>query len=165
MKNIGDRYDRLTIVADSGKRYLGGKIFICLCDCGVKKEIPAKCIGDTVKSCGCLRSETAKNMVTDMNSAHNNTVIGDCAGTRTSIYESWKKIINGCCRKAIKNKREPRVCREFDPRWLKFEAFLEDFGQIRRDQTISRINNKLPWSKENCFVNVGRRSKAKSATK
>ena len=52
---IGDKFNKLTIIAESPKRAAnGGKYWLCQCDCGNIKEIRADHLknGHT-QSCGC----------------------------------------------------------------------------------------------------------------
>ena len=55
MNEIGNKYNLLTILEDTGKRYRGLVIYKCRCDCGniVEVNINKLHTGHT-KSCGCL---------------------------------------------------------------------------------------------------------------
>lgn len=54
--NIGDKFDRLTVKADTGKRRANGEaIFLCRCDCGNEVEVRSSNIGRNSKSCGCTK--------------------------------------------------------------------------------------------------------------
>ena len=60
---IGDKYDRLTIIEDLGTRPIGHqgartRYFLCECECGNKVEVRAGDIGGKTKSCGCLHRDT-----------------------------------------------------------------------------------------------------------
>lgn len=60
---IGQRFGRLTIIGDTGKRcHQGNVIWLCRCDCGTEKEIKSNNLtsGNT-RSCGCLRREARFN--------------------------------------------------------------------------------------------------------
>lgn len=159
MIEIGKKYNRLTVISDSFERYKRNIIYICKCDCGNEIKVRGGAItsGNT-KSCGCLHKELAKKLQHETCFTHGKTLDKACNSKRSSIHESWRKIRIGCVRKALKiRKYSTKVCQEYDKRWDKFENFYQDFGDIKQEQTISRINNQLPWSKENCFVNIGRR--------
>lgn len=92
---------------------------------------------------------------------HGHTAHGVLNG-HTPIYRAWMKIRAGV--KAGQEAGFNLVCHEFDPRWDDFENFLADFGEIGYNETISRKDNQQTWCKENCFVNVGRRTKPGKST-
>lgn len=134
---------------------------VCLCDCGAQAVVaPIMLTSGKTQSCGCLFKEVAAK------SGRETVVHANAASTdkeSTPIYMAWLKIRAGCLegwRKGVH-----LVCHEYDERWEDFLEFLKDFGPIAYHETISRLDNQKPWSKENCFVNVGRRSKAKNAAK
>jgi hypothetical protein len=154
---MGRRYGRLLVVdvdVDLGRKSDRFQL-ICRCECGQKTTVSVRNLqkGNT-KSCGCLQGELRvavgiKNMV------HGGASTGVLSGGETSIYASWRKVLIACY--LGQKKGVHRVCHEFDPRWLEFENFLADFGRIKVSETISRLDKQLPWSKENCFINIGRR--------
>jgi len=69
--NIGDMYDRLTVIADLGiKETISSKgnscarrTYLCRCKCGNEIEITGVRIGRNVKSCGCLRRENREKPI------------------------------------------------------------------------------------------------------
>ena len=55
---IGQRFGKLTVIADTGKSNRWGKIWLCQCDCGNTKEVDSnKLHMKSVTSCGCLRKD------------------------------------------------------------------------------------------------------------
>jgi len=65
---VGDKYERLTIIEDLGTREVGKqgartRYFLCECDCGNKIEIRGQDIGKKSKSCGCLLSDTVRKLI------------------------------------------------------------------------------------------------------
>ena len=110
---------------------------VCLCDCG------------------CLRSEIFSE-IAKQNLDHGHSVNGEIKG-RTPLYTAWLKVLAGA-RVGLKV-AAPRVCHEYDARWDDYKNFLADFGEIERHRTISRKNDQLPWDRDNCFINVGRRGR------
>ena len=55
---IGQKFGKLTVIADSGKRHNGGMIWTCQCECGNIKDVRADALkAGTIMSCGCLRSK------------------------------------------------------------------------------------------------------------
>lgn len=77
----GKKFGRLTALEPTEKRKNKSVVWICQCDCGTIKEIPAYHLtSGGVKSCGCLKSETDKM-------PKNNTIneIGNVYGHLTVI--------------------------------------------------------------------------------
>lgn len=60
---IGKKFERLTVVKELPRKVKYRRLFLCLCDCGITKEVMMTSLrsGDT-KSCGCLKQERAKSM-------------------------------------------------------------------------------------------------------
>lgn len=61
----GLQFGRLTVVNDSGERTNQGKIkWLCICKCGKKAIVSGDNLKNgSTKSCGCLKSEMAKNNI------------------------------------------------------------------------------------------------------
>lgn len=155
------RYGRLLVTGlsqDAERKNVKSRL-VCLCDCGGQSIVsPMQLTSGKTTSCGCFHRERQIELGKE-NVVHGHTTFGVLNG-HTPIYRAWMKIRQGCAQgwKAGFH----LVCHEYDQRWDDFQQFWHDFGYINRLQTISRLNNQLPWSKENCFINVGRRG-AKSA--
>lgn len=155
---MGKRYGRLLVTGvdvDLGRPNVKSRL-VCLCDCGAQAVVaPAHLTTGRTISCGCFHRERLVESGKE-NEVHGHTINGALNG-HTSIYRAWLKILAGV--------REGwragfhLVCHEYDPRWEEFEHFLADFGEINTNETISRRDNQMPWSKENCFVNIGRRKR------
>lgn len=60
---VGQRFTRLNVIKDTGKRRSGGAIiWLCKCDCGNYVEVDTGCLKkENTKSCGCLAEETRAN--------------------------------------------------------------------------------------------------------
>lgn len=61
----GQRFGKLTVIKDSGKRVNHKVMWLCQCDCGNQIEVSGDNLksGNT-KSCGCLRKEkSSKNLI------------------------------------------------------------------------------------------------------
>lgn len=55
---VGQKFGRLSVLEDTGKRYYGYVVYKCQCDCGNIFEAPMHNIkAGQVKSCGCLLQE------------------------------------------------------------------------------------------------------------
>ena len=126
---------------------------VCKCECGNEITLNVQNVSrGLTKSCGCLRQETlSETAKKNKKHGHANTVNGV---PNSPLYASWRKIL-GCCEEGWK-KGFHKVCHEYDPRWKDFAEFLIDFGPIKKGLTISRHDNQMPWSKENCYINQGR---------
>lgn len=56
--NIGDKFNKLTVIELVGKTPNYNKLFKCLCDCGNIKIVPQnRLVTGNTKSCGCLKKE------------------------------------------------------------------------------------------------------------
>jgi len=149
------QFGRLTVIghiynkdAPRPKRRL-----VCKCKCGNEITLNVQNVSrGLTKSCGCLRQETLRETAKkNKKHGHAHSVNGK---ENTPIYKSLVKI-KGCCFEGWR-KGFHKVCHEYDPRWEDFNEFLKDFGEIEDGLTISRYDNQMPWSKENCYINQGR---------
>lgn len=136
---IGKKINRLTILANTYiKRPNGDKVlgYTCKCDCGIIKDIGKYIVlNGEAKSCGCFNKERCLR----------HGMYG------TPIYHCWEAIKQRCL--------NPK-CKSFpsyggrginlDKKWLTFEGFYEDMGDIPNGKTIDRINNDGNYCKENC---------------
>ena len=132
---VGNKYNRLTVVAELDRNNHNQRVFKCECECG--NEVTA--IGSDLRynhtmSCGCYNSDrlTKHGM----------------AGT--SVYKIWSAIHQRCTNKDNSNYhnyggRGITICDE----WLKFEGFYKDMGEAN-GLTIDRIDNNKGYSKDNC---------------
>ena len=143
----------VTGIAEDKRRKRNKTRLVCLCDCGSQAIVIAQDLtnGHTT-SCGCFHTEQAIEKG-KLRINHGHARIS--AEHATPIYKAWLKIRAGC----LQGWRSGfhLVCHEYDPKWDDFNEFYKDFGSIRFSETISRIDNQSAWSKENCFVNLGRR--------
>jgi len=134
------RFDRLLVIKRDKNDKEGRPMWSCKCDCGNKKIIRGKDLKNKkTKSCGCLQKEKFKLLITRHGKAH----------TRT--YHIWSGMIQRCnnpSNHAYKyyGERGIKVCK----RWMKFENFLEDMGEIPKGLTLDRIDNNKGYYKENC---------------
>lgn len=57
---IGQRFGRLAVIADTGRRQGGNVVWRCRCDCGNITDVPTRHLaGGNVVSCGCHRRQIA----------------------------------------------------------------------------------------------------------
>lgn len=58
ISEIGNKYGKLTVIEDTGKRYHQTKVYKCICDCGNYKEVNTNQLhSGHVTSCGCAKSQ------------------------------------------------------------------------------------------------------------
>lgn len=126
------------IYSDRNKRY-----WECYCDCGTVKLMA---VGDLtcgkVISCGCHKAKLAAERF-------RKTKIHGMTGSPT--YISWYNMKQRCLYKGDKcyhlyGGRGVTI----DPRWLKFENFLEDMGKRPKGKTIDRIDPYGDYTPTNC---------------
>jgi len=137
----GDKYGNWTIYSDKEMRdKINRRIFLCVCVCGKKKLLRLDSVrrGNST-SCGCVsRANASKSLITH-------------GGYGTRAYRTWARIKSRCNNK--KNKCYPDYGGRgitYDPRWEKFENFLEDMGEAPKGTSIDRIDNDGNYCKENC---------------
>lgn len=141
----GKRFGRLTVIGiddrNTKKTY-----YFCQCDCGNVKSIRSDGLtSGTVKSCGCLHSESARENV-EKNHKHK------MSGTRP--YEIWQGMKGRCYN--IHDARYDRyggrgitVCDEWKDDFSAFYKWALDNG-YSDDLTIDRIDNDKGYSPDNC---------------
>ena len=145
MDLTGQRFGRWTVVSSTDKRTNdNGAIWLCLCDCGNKKEVPAKVLrsGDS-KSCGCYNIDRMKERFT----THGQSI----GRKQTNEYRTWMDMMNRCCWGGHPDYsgRGIGVCE----RWANsFENFFEDMGKRPEGKySLERVNNDLGYSPDNCI--------------
>ena len=142
----GQQFGRLTVIAIAPKR--GRRtMWQCQCSCGQRAIVGSSMLINgtydpirgqrTTKSCGCLRSEFARQV------KHGQY------GTPT--YQSWRSMMKRCYQP--RNISYPNcggrgitVCEQ----WHDFTNFLADMGTRPAGKTIDRINNSGNYEPGNC---------------
>ena len=151
---VGMKFGRLLVTAtdNDAERKRSLVRAVCLCDCGAQAIIRASHLKNgKAKSCGCAQIEWANSDANkSLRTKHAHTTIGKIQNRYTSIYIAWIKVRRSCNRD--RGFSYHKVCHDYDKRWDDFKEFFKDFGNIRDDQTISRIDNQTSWCKENCYV-------------
>lgn len=113
----------------------------CKCSCGQHGVVCAVSLKSGCSaSCGCLRDE----VVGKRSRTHGHT--------HSPTYISW---IGMKQRSGLGKRASDKIARyghvDADPRWAKFESFLEDMGaRPSIDHTIDRIDNARGYWKDNC---------------
>lgn len=112
--------------------------WICLCNlCGSETIVsrPNLRSGNT-QDCGCQRSEKISKSVSTHKMSNSPT------------YSTWCKVLH----RIKKGSKHSPIYGSIgiDPRWLKFENFLQDMGERPKGKTIDRIDNSKGYFKWNC---------------
>ena len=111
-------------------------MFLCRCSCGkVFEAIRYNVLEGKSKTCGCSRGKASIRH----------------GMSKSREYKVWTGIKQRCLNP--NNEKYPRyggrgitVC----SRWMLFDNFLFDMGEIPNGMSIDRIDNNKGYSKENC---------------
>lgn len=144
----GQKFGRLSVISFAGMKDSWAS-WNSVCDCGNEKIVlSGVLIQGQAKSCGCLRSEMAK----DRNKALAKQ--GGEAASNTAEYRTWRAILSRCHSQShpkyhLYGGRGIIVC----DRWRNsYAAFLEDMGRRPAEKpTIDRFpNGEWNYEPENC---------------
>lgn len=140
---IGETFERLTVMREVGKNSRGGKKFLCKCQCGNEVvTLGADLRFGHVRSCGCLFKEVQLATVTKH-------------GMRYSrIYETWRGMKQRCYnekKRSYKNYggRGITVCDEWKNDFQAFYGWAMANG-YSDELTIDRIDVDGNYEPSNC---------------
>lgn len=135
----GKRSGRLTVIHRIGSNGRGHSVWLCECDCGIKKSIEA-CNFRRTFSCGCLSLERVSNL----NRTHGQS--------KTLEYRVWQGMLDRCYNsKNLNWDRYGGRGIQVEKAWWDFEQFVSDMGvRPNRTLTIERINNDGNYGASNC---------------
>ncbi|MEK7111843.1 MAG: hypothetical protein AAB875_00800 [Patescibacteria group bacterium] len=148
---IGQKFEKLLVIKETGVNKWGNCLFLCKCDCGNQKIIPSANLRDNrTKSCGCMSS---RNKIGLLNFSH-----GFCSGGHQSFYNRFMTI-KARCNNPKSHKYYLYGKRGIECLWKSFEEFRNDmyksylkhikkFGNS--NTLIDRINVNGHYSKNNC---------------
>lgn len=157
----GKKFGKLTVIKRVGVDKGRNILWLCKCDCG--NEIIVNRGGlknGSIKSCGCLLRETAKNKIIQYNKNRRKYKNLPYDKTQYTLYNVWTKMMDRCY-----NKKSPRykdwggrgikVCKG----WHNFENFYYwaislkyNITQPWYDRTLDRIDNNANYKPGNCRV-------------
>jgi hypothetical protein len=141
--HTGTRFGRLFVIGYA--HTLKGKTYWnCLCDCGVEVVLLGEHLKGGTKSCGCLRKDTIKILMT----THGHTV----NKVFSLEYNSWRAAKSRCYdqnseKYPIYGGRGIVVC----DRWKNsFENFFEDMGRRTVELSLERNDVNGNYEPDNC---------------
>ena len=144
---LGMTFGRLTVVCQRGSKnkYV---CWDCKCICGKIVNVRGSDLRKgSIKSCGCLNSESTSDRNRSTKSKHGHT-----AGfTHTRTYNSWRSMISRCYNESYEGYknyggRGIGIC----DRWYVFENFLLDMGDRPEGMTLDRIDVDGNYQPQNC---------------
>lgn len=145
---VGEIFNKLTVIMDTGKRNKNGRILSCQCDCGQIIEVIAGWLrsGNT-QSCGCLKVETARK---NGNITRKHGQAGPL--NKTTEYWTWLRIKQRCYNP--KNPSYPNYGAKgitVHEEWINnFSKFFEHIGHKPNDKTdIDRIDSSKGYEPGN----------------
>ncbi|GEM_PF-2186614 len=142
--HTGKRFGLLVAVQIAGSTAKRGARWLCACDCGSEKVVPAEAlVAGKSKSCGCA-TETFRQK---HRHKHGHTRVGFASST----YGSWCAMRNRCERPSHKQYadyggRGITICE----RWAEFSNFLTDMGERPANMTLDRKDPQGNYEPSNC---------------
>lgn len=137
---IGDKFGRLTVMAEADRDKSRNICWLCKCECGNSRVIrSSRLVHNDTKSCGCLRSELA----TEAHTTH--------GLSKRPTWDSWQGAKWRCRNK--NNKDYPNYGGrgiQFCERWNDFENFYEDMGEKPDGMQLDRIKVNGNYEPGNC---------------
>lgn len=140
----GRKFGKLSVL----RKYVArGSRWICLCECGVEKTLPAcRLLSGNDKSCGCGKREVLGN-ATRKHGKANSRITGYASRT----YGIWQAM-RARCTNPNNNRWSSYGGRgiKVDPAWDDFAQFLADMGEAPEGLTLDRIDVDGDYTPSNC---------------
>lgn len=137
----GQKFGKLTVIEENGRGKRGEVLWLCVCDCGNKRNKSASFLRKkSTFSCGCEKKEAAKKAFTSHGLS------------QTPTYNVWQSMKDRClnpknCVYHNYGARGIKVC----DRWINsFENFYSDMGEKPKHLSIERIDNNGDYEPSNC---------------
>jgi hypothetical protein len=131
---VGQRFGRWVVLSFAGI-IKTSTYWTCVCDCGNTADVHGGSLRSrSSKSCGCFNREQVLKTITKHGQAKR--------GLKTRTYYLWRDIIRRCNYPNFKQYKDYggrgiTIC----DRWLTFENFYADVGDIPPGMTFDRTNN------------------------
>lgn len=143
----GQKFGRLTVIEDTGKRYRSRIIWRCQCNCGNLHEVASNDLTTGhIKSCGCLAKEVKKKCLFKH---------GGASGEKKSrLYTIWQNMKSRCCYKnnigyKSYGGRGIKVCDWWKNSFQFFKLWAMHSG-YKSNLTIDRVDNDGHYCPANC---------------
>ena len=150
----GQRFGRLTVIAENGSNRYRQMTWQCLCECGNRITVVGHLLtGGHTKSCGCLKLEQSIRNLPNTPSGEDSPTYKH-GGEGTRLYRIWKGMRQRCYNPNIKNYanyggRGITVCDEWRNSFEAFRDWALANGYCD-DLSIDRIDNDKGYSPDNC---------------
>lgn len=138
---LGVRFGKLLVTKRADNLKDGTAVWVCLCDCGVQKNIAGtKLRAGRQTSCGCSSPKFNSESITTHGMS------------RTRVYKIWAGMISRCRNpsdeksKRLYSDKGIEVCE----RWKTFENFFQDMGDAPIGASIDRIDGSKNYEPSNC---------------
>ena len=146
----GQKFGRLTAIEPVGVRH-HQKLWKCMCDCGKEHYVEAtKLKNGKIKSCGCLVSDTSKEVAKRIGLSKSGYKHGDYG---TKLYGIWAGMKRRCYNEKQSGfkwygAKGIKVCDE----WLDYEGFKKWALENGYSEgfSIERIDNNKNYEPSNC---------------
>lgn len=157
--NIGDKFNKLTVLEKTDQRINRSIIYKCQCNCGNITYVKStNLVKGYIKSCGCLQKE----MASKYNKTH--------GLSNTKLFMVWQDMKKRCKNPnhhAYKDYggREIKVCNEWLDDFMNFYNWAMANG-YKEGLSIDRINNNGNYEPNNCrwvTMSIQCKNKQKSA--
>lgn len=141
----GQRFGRLVAVNVAETNTGRGRLWKCVCDCGLSIRVHAEnLLGGNTQSCGCRKLDLLRRRSTTHGKAPRNG--------RHPLYVVWAGMVARCTNPQnrcyhLYGGRGITVSRE----WLSFGRFYADMGNgYAKGLQLDRVDNDGNYSKANC---------------
>jgi len=141
----GKRFGRLTVLKFTKMNQHGRTCWLCLCDCGIEKEVWGECLGKYTKSCGCYRDEIAFKGCGDISITFYKTTrrgaIERGLEFSITIEDIWELYL-----------KQNRKCALSGQELRFIKGYTNKHRRNIQNASVDRTNNNLGYTKENIQI-------------